>query len=247
MGKQVDVQHFGGSIWGNGAALFNMRSTTQIGYLRNNDVVNFAYNFSAGDDCSLTIVSSDTQESTFRNNTTGETQTFAGKALSNNAIGKAFYIFAPSARTANAAACRLYSMKLSNGAALIRDLQPARRRADGELGLYDLVGGTFYTNAGTGRFRTRSTTGHRLTYIRSIQTYPVNDYCQKINDFWTTTTDFTFDFWFGDPINLKNGNESMPSAFVGEGVWNTGSFLINNNGTANLNFCGVSSSVKLGV
>ena len=211
-------------------------------------MVNFAYNFSAGDDCSLTIVSSDAQESTFRNETTGVTQTFAGKAPSSDAIGKAFYIFAParSDKTKdNAAAYRLYSIKLSNGTTPVRDLRPARRLTDGELGLYDTLGGAFYTNAGSGRFRTADSTGHRLTYIRPSGTYPAPSNAQKINDFWTTTSNFTFEFWFGDHEDLKSGNDNIPCAYVGEGTWNTGSFLLNSNGGGNMNFFGASSSATL--
>ena len=47
---------------------------------------------------------------------------------------------------------KLYSCKLYNNGALVRDFVPCYRRADNEIGLYDLVNGVFYTNAGTGSF-----------------------------------------------------------------------------------------------
>ena len=49
---------------------------------------------------------------------------------------------------------RIYSLKIGNKAYLI----PAKRDSDGVLGMYDMVSGTFYTNAGSGTF----TAGHRL-------------------------------------------------------------------------------------
>jgi len=47
---------------------------------------------------------------------------------------------------------RVYSAELTVGAAQVRDLIPARRKADGVLGMWDAVGKSFYTNKGTGVF-----------------------------------------------------------------------------------------------
>ena len=47
---------------------------------------------------------------------------------------------------------RIYYCKLWQDKVLVRDFVPARRNADSELGLYDTVGGTFYTNVGSGTF-----------------------------------------------------------------------------------------------
>ena len=47
----------------------------------------------------------------------------------------------------------LYSCQLYDNGTLIRDYYPARRVSDNILGLYDVVGKTFYTNAGTGNFK----------------------------------------------------------------------------------------------
>ena len=44
--------------------------------------------------------------------------------------------------------CQIYD----SNSILIRDFVPCYRKADGEIGLYDLVNGVFYTNAGTGTF-----------------------------------------------------------------------------------------------
>ncbi len=48
-------------------------------------------------------------------------------------------------------ASRFYYVKLDNGT-IRRDFIPAKRNSDGELGMYDTVSGTFFTNAGTGTF-----------------------------------------------------------------------------------------------
>lgn len=46
----------------------------------------------------------------------------------------------------------LYSFKLYDGLTLVRDFIPCYRKSDGEIGLYDLVNNTFYSNRGTGTF-----------------------------------------------------------------------------------------------
>ena len=58
------------------------------------------------------------------------------------------------------AGARIYSCKLYNNDTLVRDFIPCYRNSDNEVGLYDLVGGTFYTNGGTGS----------LTYGREYHT-----------------------------------------------------------------------------
>ena len=35
---------------------------------------------------------------------------------------------------------------------LVRDFVPCYRKADDEIGMYDMANGVFYTNAGTGTF-----------------------------------------------------------------------------------------------
>lgn len=45
-----------------------------------------------------------------------------------------------------------YGCKVKENGTLVRDLIPCYRKADTEIGLYDLVNDTFYTNAGTGTF-----------------------------------------------------------------------------------------------
>ena len=47
---------------------------------------------------------------------------------------------------------KLFNYKLYDGEILLRDFIPCYRKSDNEIGLYDLVTKTFYTNQGTGEF-----------------------------------------------------------------------------------------------
>ncbi len=47
---------------------------------------------------------------------------------------------------------KMYSLKVSDAGVLLGDFIPCYRKADQKPGMYDLVSGEFYTNAGTGEF-----------------------------------------------------------------------------------------------
>ena len=47
---------------------------------------------------------------------------------------------------------KLYSFACKDDGILIADFVPCYRKSDGEIGMYDTVSKTFYTNAGTGTF-----------------------------------------------------------------------------------------------
>ncbi len=47
---------------------------------------------------------------------------------------------------------RIYYLQITEGMNLVRNFIPARRNSDGEIGMYDTVTNTFFTNAGTGEF-----------------------------------------------------------------------------------------------
>ena len=47
---------------------------------------------------------------------------------------------------------KLYSCKIWDNGTLVRNFIPCYRKSDDEVGLYDVVNNTFYTNAGTGTF-----------------------------------------------------------------------------------------------
>lgn len=48
--------------------------------------------------------------------------------------------------------CKIYAFKIYDNDILVRDFIPVKRNSDGEIGLYDLVNGIFFTNSGTGTF-----------------------------------------------------------------------------------------------
>lgn len=52
----------------------------------------------------------------------------------------------------NFASGKLYSSKIYDNGIIVRDFIPCYRNSDNEVGLYDLVNNTFYTNQGTGSF-----------------------------------------------------------------------------------------------
>lgn len=47
---------------------------------------------------------------------------------------------------------KLYSCQIFDNGTLVRDFIPAIKKSDGTVGLYDIIGGTFYKNSGTGVF-----------------------------------------------------------------------------------------------
>ena len=62
-----------------------------------------------------------------------------------------FRIITPSGAPMASIPSRFYSVQIDNGTTR-RNFIHARRDSDGELGMYDLVSNTFFTNAGTGEF-----------------------------------------------------------------------------------------------
>ena len=100
----------------------------------------------------------------------------------------------------NLTAGKLYYCKIWDNGTLVRDFVPVRRRADGELGMYDKVNGVFYANAGTGDFTTsyQTATANNLfavnTYkdvqeiITGATTHKVNVYVLKGTETWKAET-----------------------------------------------------------
>ena len=68
----------------------------------------------------------------------------------------AWYLFAcntnNSIDTGRSAKIKMYACEISQNGETIRDFVPCYRIADGEIGMYDLVNGVFYTNSGSGTF-----------------------------------------------------------------------------------------------
>ena len=63
-----------------------------------------------------------------------------------------FYIFRSNQESTLYATMRLYALKMWTDSVLMRDFIPAKRKSDGMIGLYDLVSGTFFTDANGGNF-----------------------------------------------------------------------------------------------
>lgn len=63
-----------------------------------------------------------------------------------------FYIGRYSGGRAQYVPSKVYSCKIYDGGLLVADYVPCYRKADNEIGLYDLVSHTFKTNSGTGTF-----------------------------------------------------------------------------------------------
>lgn len=61
------------------------------------------------------------------------------------------YLFARSYSSISCSQIKMYRCKMYKAGTLVRDFVPARN-SSGTLGLYDIVNGTFYTNAGSGTF-----------------------------------------------------------------------------------------------
>lgn len=57
----------------------------------------------------------------------------------------------------SAGSTKIYGCKIYDEHILVRYYIPCRRNADGEIGLFDAVSGTFFQNAGTGSFRSDET------------------------------------------------------------------------------------------
>ena len=64
------------------------------------------------------------------------------------------YLFACNSYDASQlrSAAKIYNAKIWKADLLLGDFVPARRNSDNVLGMYDMVTGTFFTNAGTGTF-----------------------------------------------------------------------------------------------
>ena len=74
---------------------------------------------------------------------------------------------------------KMYKCKLYNNNNLIRNFVPCYRKSDNEIGLYDLVSNTFFTNSGTGTFNKGTDTP---TSSVSIEIESVGDLITDTND-----------------------------------------------------------------
>lgn len=80
---------------------------------------------------------------------------------------------------------RLYACKIWDNGTLVRDFEPRRRNSDGVIGLYDKVNDVFYTNAGTGEFKSdyskfNNITCENLLSIPNTEYFDTQDILQGI-------------------------------------------------------------------
>lgn len=67
----------------------------------------------------------------------------------------------------------LYSLKIKDNGVLVRDFVPCYRKSDGEIGMFDLVSGTFFTNSGTGTFAKGDNVALPIKRVRACLLEPV--------------------------------------------------------------------------
>lgn len=85
-------------------------------------------------------------------------QKFDGSQLATNTIdgwNRSFYLFALNASWTSASAfckCKMRGCKIYVNGTLAHDYYPALRTADSKPGMYDIIGNSFKTNAGSGEF-----------------------------------------------------------------------------------------------
>ena len=75
----------------------------------------------------------------------------------------------------------LYALTFEENGEVVADYIPAMRDSDGEVGLYDMVSGKFYTNSGTGSFR------YEKMVINNVETE--EDLTEELNTYNTELTE----------------------------------------------------------
>ena len=88
---------------------------------------------------------------TVEQNGTSVTDTFTEQSINQGTI----YLFNTSYSTSLVTSGRIYSCKIYDGNTLVRDFVPCYRKTTRELGFYDYVSQTFFSNAGVGSFRAK--------------------------------------------------------------------------------------------
>jgi hypothetical protein len=79
---------------------------------------------------------------------------------------------------------KIYSCKLYKSNQMVRNFIPCYRKADNEIGMYDLVNKVFYTNQGTGTFlkgnnTTNAISSGKIAGGNSEVYYEYNQLCEN--------------------------------------------------------------------
>ena len=120
----------------------------------------------------------------------------------------------------------LYSFKIWDGTTLVRDFVPVVRSRDGVAGLYDMVENKFYTNIGSGSFKTgevisadkgmsNGATMHHIGKSQVIATC-IEDIFKRHFDI--TMSDATYYFQSNTTRTIKV-NEELPAGVVVKYTW----------------------------
>lgn len=153
--RVVGDMQFLNNTSGNPASLFGYRqsqSTQRYEFFQYSGVIYSPYNASAGSSISLI-----TNKITIDKNkgiTTVDGSNLSNIAYANFQCSGNLYLFALNnngVATNERGDKRIYSCKIYNNDTLVRDFVPCKN-SSGVIGLYDIVNGAFYQNAGTGTF-----------------------------------------------------------------------------------------------
>ena len=106
--------------------------------------------------------------------------------------------------------CRIMAFRISSGDNIAMDCVPARRDSDGVLGMYDIVGGAFFTNRGTGTF-----TGGAAIGKPGQSGYVVLDYLESTGAGQYIDTGVIFTGQHGFAITYQNVRPASFHVFCG--------------------------------
>ena len=104
---------------------------------------------------------------------------------------------------------KLYYFRMYNNGTLIRDFIPCYRISDGVIGMYDVVGKTFYTNKGTGSFvKGPAKTRINVKYIMHRGIVPFKELGLQEQDIVDNTGNF-FEYYVPEIMTLKDGTSPV--------------------------------------
>jgi len=119
---------------------------------------------------------------------------------------------------------KVYSMKVWNGDALVRDMIPAMN-TNGDIGMVDRLTGKFYGNEGTGKLLAGAYVSDNPTgYKASTPTFKINNPIKKDYKLESWTEEIYTTSWTKGFINLSSGaiensNSSYPNAVYSEKIY----------------------------
>ena len=158
---------------------------------------------------------------TLRQNDYVVSNTYSGNTTTNS---QHIYLFNTSANANHTNGTIYWAKILNSSGRVIRNFIPCYRKSDGEIGLYDLVDGIFYTNSGQGTF----IKGHNIVVHETMASQQFTyDISQKLSTNIYTKEGYAFDKWntnsagngdtytdMQDVINLTTTNGDVINLYV---------------------------------